>query len=332
LLIGLKKQMLTKIAWHMTCKCVFKQVLQMWLIMTRVLVTGGAGFIGSHLVDRLIDEGYDVRVIDSLYSGKLENIEHHIKSGKVDFVKGDIRDASLVKKSLIGVEAVFHLAAIISVPFSVSNPELTLDVNLAGTLNLLNACSEKNVGKFIFVSSCAVFGDTNENASTNPISPYAESKLLAERDCLNFQQKGLLQSVVLRFFNVYGPRQGMNDYSGVITRFINRAKEGQSLTIYGDGSQTRDFVNVKDIVQALFTCLKISGANGEVFNIGSGKATSITELAKAVLELTGQDLEIRYELIRAGDIKDSFADISKARKLLAYEPEVSLRDGLRVLI
>ena len=309
----------------------------MWLIMIRVLVTGGAGFIGSHLVDRLVDEAYDVRVIDNLYSGKLENIERHIKSGKVDFVEGDIRDALLVKKSLVGVDAVFHLAAIISVPFSVSNPELTFDVNLVGTLNLLNACYEKNVGKFVFVSSCAVFGDTkilpvNENASTNPISPYAESKLLAERDCLSFQQRGLLQSVVLRFFNVYGPRQGMNDYSGVITRFINRAKQKQSLTIYGDGSQTRDFVNVNDIVQALLACMKSSGANGEVFNIGSGKPTSITELAKTVLELTGQDLEIRCELARAGDIKDSYADISKAKRLLGYEPKVTLRDGLRALL
>ena len=305
--------------------------------MTRVLVTGGAGFIGSHLVDRLIEEGYDVRVIDSLYSGKLENIENHIKNCKVDFVKGDIRDASIVKKSLVGVEAVFHLAALISVPFSISNPELTLDVNLAGTLNLLNACSEKNVGKFVFVSSCAVFGDTkilpvNENASTNPISPYAESKLLAEQDCLNFQQKGLLQSVVLRFFNVYGPRQGMNDYSGVITRFINRAKQKQSLTIYGDGSQTRDFVNVHDIVQALYACMKNNSANGEVFNIGSGKPTSITELAKTVLELTGQDIEIRYELARAGDIKDSYADISKAKRLLNYEPKVTLKQGLKALL
>jgi UDP-glucose 4-epimerase len=305
--------------------------------MTRVLVTGGAGFIGSHLVDRLVDEGYDVRVIDNLYSGKLENIEHHIKSGKVDFVKGDIRDASLVKISLAGVEAVFHLAAIISVPFSVSNPQLTLDVNLAGTTNLLNACSKKNIDKFVFVSSCAVFGDTkilpvNENASTNPISPYAESKLLAERDCLNFQQKGLLQSVVLRFFNVYGPRQGMNEYSGVITRFINRAKQKQPLTIYGDGSQTRDFVNVKDIVQALYACMKSKSANGEVFNIGSGNPTSITELAKTVLEITGQNLKIRYELARAGDIKDSYADISKAKRFLSYEPKVTLRDGLKALL
>jgi UDP-glucose 4-epimerase len=309
----------------------------MWLIMTRVLVTGGAGFIGSHLIDRIVDEGYDVSVIDNLYSGKLENIERHIKRGKVDFLEGDIRDTSLVKKSLIGVDAVFHLAALISVPFSVSNPELTFDVNLAGTTNLLNACSEKNVDKFIFVSSCAVFGDTkilpvNENATTAPISPYAESKLLAERDCLSFQQRGLLQSVVLRFFNVYGPRQGMNDYSGVITRFINRAKQKQSLTIYGDGSQTRDFVNVNDIVQALYACLKSSSANGELFNIGSGKPTSITELAKTVLELTGQNLEICYELARAGDIKDSYADISKAKRLLNYEPKVTLRDGLRALL
>ena len=305
--------------------------------MNRVLVTGGAGFIGSHLVDRLVDEGYDVRVLDNLSSGKLENIERHIKSGKVNFIEGDIRDADLARKSLVGVDAVFHLAAIISVPFSVSNPELTFDVNLTGTLNLLNACSEKKVGKFVFVSSCAVFGDTkvlpvNEDASTNPISPYAESKLLGERDCLNFDQQGLLESVVYRFFNVYGPRQGMNDYSGVITKFINRAKQGQHLTIYGDGSQTRDFVNVADIVQALLASLKRSNVNGEVFNIGSGKPTTITELAKAVLELTGQDLEIRYELPRAGDIKDSYADISKAGKLLGYEPKVSLRDGLRALL
>jgi UDP-glucose 4-epimerase len=309
----------------------------MWLIMTRVLVTGGAGFIGSHLVDRLIDEGYNVKVIDNLSSGKLENIDRHLKNGRVKFVEGDIRDSALARSSLVGVDAVFHLAAIISVPFSILNPELTFDVNLAGTLNLLNASSEKGVKKFVFVSSCAVFGDTkilpvNENASTNPISPYAESKLSGERNCLNFQQKGLLQSVVLRFFNVYGPRQGMNDYSGVITRFINRAKQKQHLTIYGDGSQTRDFVNVHDIVEALLASLKSSGANGEVFNIGSGKPTSITALAKTVLELTGQDLEIRYELPRAGDIKDSYADISKAKRLLGYEPKVTLRDGLKDLI
>jgi UDP-glucose 4-epimerase len=189
----------------------------------------------------------------------------------------------------------------------------------------------------MFVSSCAVFGDTkilpvNENASTNPISPYAESKLSGERNCLSFQQRGLLQSVVLRFFNVYGPRQGMNDYSGVITRFINRAKQKQHLTIYGDGSQTRDFVNVHDIVEALLASLKSSSANGEVFNIGSGKPTSIADLAKTVLELTGQDLEIRYELPRAGDIKDSYADISKAKRLLGYEPKVTLRDGLKDLV
>jgi UDP-glucose 4-epimerase len=305
--------------------------------MTRVLVTGGAGFIGSHLVDRLFDDGYDVRVIDNLSSGKLENIDRYLKSGRVEFVEGDIRDAALARKSLVGVDAVFHLAAIISVPFSVSNPELTFDVNLAGTLNLLNASSENRVNRFMFVSSCAVFGDTkilpvNENASTNPISPYAESKLSGERNCLSFQQRGLLQSVVLRFFNVYGPRQGMNDYSGVITRFINRAKQKQHLTIYGDGSQTRDFVNVHDIVEALLASLKSSSANGEVFNIGSGKPTSIADLAKTVLELTGQDLEIRYELPRAGDIKDSYADISKAKRLLGYEPKVTLRDGLKDLV
>ena len=304
---------------------------------TRVLVTGGAGFIGSHLVDRLVKDSYDVRVIDDLSTGRLDNISGHLSAGKVDFVKGDIRDASLVRKSLDGVSVVVHLAALTSVPFSVENPDLTFDVNLLGTLNLLRSSIKERVDRFIFVSSCAVCGDpeslpVNEEARANPISPYAESKLVAERYCLGFDERQLLRSVVLRLFNVYGPRQGMNDYSGVITRFIEFSKQGLPLVIYGDGSQTRDFVNVHDIVEAVLASMKSSGAEGEVFNIGSGKSTSISELAKTVLELTGLDLEIRYEKSRAGDIKDSYADISKAKKFLGYEPKVSLRDGLRALV
>ena len=304
---------------------------------SKILVTGGAGFIGSHMVEQLVKEGYNVRVIDDLSSGKIENIQRLLSTGKVDLVIGDIRDASFVTKNVNDIDVVVHFAGVASVPFSFKNPELTFDINLFGTLNLLRACVEMDVSRFVFVSSCAVCGDpqslpVREEHQTNPISPYAESKLMAERYCIGFQQRQFLQAVVLRFFNVYGPRQGMNDYSGVITRFINRAKQMQSLTIYGDGSQTRDFVNVNDIVQALYACLKSSSANGELFNIGSGKPISITELAKTVLELTGQNLEICYELARAGDIKDSYADISKAKRLLSYEPKVTLRDGLRSLL
>ncbi|MGD0204331.1 MAG: SDR family NAD(P)-dependent oxidoreductase [Candidatus Bathyarchaeia archaeon] len=303
----------------------------------KVLVTGGAGFIGSHLVDRLVKDGYDIRVIDDLSTGRLGNIEGHLSAGKVDFVKGDIRDASLVSKSVDGVDVVVHLAALTSVPFSVKNPDLVFDVNVVGTLNLIRAYAQEDVDRFVFVSSCAVYGDpeflpVREEHRPNPISPYAESKLLAERYCLGFQERQLLRSVVLRFFNVYGPRQGMNEYSGVITRFVDRVRRKEPLVVYGDGSQTRDFVCVYDVVDAVLASMKSSCAEGEVFNVGSGKPTSIGELAKTVLELAGVDLMIRYEKARAGDIKHSYADISKAKKLLGYEPRVCLRDGLRVLL
>ena len=303
----------------------------------KVLVTGGAGFIGSHVVDRLVKDGYAVRVIDDLSTGRLDNIKGHLSSGRVDFVKGDIRDASLVRKRLDGVSMVVHLAALTSVPFSVENPDLTFDVNLLGTLNLLRSSIEARVDRFVFVSSCAVCGDpeflpVNEEAPTNPISPYAESKLVAERYCLGFNERQLLRSVVLRFFNVYGPRQGMNDYSGVITRFIDRTRHKLPLVIYGDGSQTRDFVNVHDVAEAVLASMKSSKVEGEVFNIGSGKPTTINELAKTVLELAGVDLKICYENSRAGDIKDSYADISKAKKFLGYEPKVSLKAGLQALL
>ena len=303
----------------------------------KVLVTGGAGFIGGHVVDRLVNDGYDVKIIDDLSTGKLGNIDGHLKAGRVDFVKGDIRDASLVRKSLDGVDVVVHLAALTSVPFSVENPDLTFDVNLHGTLSLLRSCVSEGVGRFVFASSCAVYGEpeflpVTEEARVDPISPYAESKLIAGRYCLGFNERQLLRSVVLRFFNVYGPRQGMNDYSGVITRFIDRSRHGLPLVIFGGGSQTRDFVNVNDIVEAVLAAMKSSGAVGEIFNVGSGKPTSINELAKTVLELAGVDLKISHEKSRAGDIKDSYADISKAKRVLGYEPKVCLSDGLRVLL
>lgn len=305
----------------------------------RVLVTGGSGFIGSHFVDKLVSEGYNVRVLDNLSSGHLENLSDHLKAEKVDFVKGDIRDSAVVYKCLENVDAVVHFAAQISVTFSVDHPDFTFDVNACGTKNLLNASAKKTVGKFVLASSCAVYGDPDpeslplkETSETNPISPYAESKLQAENYCLQFDKQDLLQSVVLRFFNVYGVRQGLNDYSGVITRFIGRIKEKKPLIIYGDGSQSRDFVNVNDIVNAVFAAMQNADAHSQVFNIGSGKPTSIDELAKTLLELADVDLEICYEKPRAGDIKHSYGNITKARKVLGYEPKVSLKDGLLKLL
>jgi UDP-glucose 4-epimerase len=302
----------------------------------KVLVTGGAGFIGSHVVDRLVNDGYEVRVIDNLSTGNLDNIQNHLNSGRVEFVKGDIREASTVKVTLEGVDAVIHLAALVSVPLSIQNPTLTFDINLLGTLNLLRSSIEKSIDRFVFVSSCAVCGDpkslpVNEETPTDPISPYAESKLIGERYCLGFSEKQLLESVVLRFFNVYGPRQTMNDYSGVITRFLECCDRKLPLTIYGDGSQTRDFVNVTDVAAAVVASME-SKVTGEVFNIGSGRPTTINELAKSIIELTGSKNGVRFEKARAGDIKDSYADVSKAKKLLGFEAKLSLINGLETLI
>ncbi|MCW3995877.1 MAG: SDR family NAD(P)-dependent oxidoreductase [Candidatus Bathyarchaeota archaeon] len=304
---------------------------------TKILVTGGAGFIGSHVVDRLVDNEYDVRIFDNLSTGKTENIQKHITKGKAELIKGDIRDTLAVEKSVKDVDVIIHMAALVSVPLSIENPNLTFDINLLGTLNLLRASVKNQIDKFIYISTCAVCGNpemlpVTEQTPTNPISTYAESKLIGERYCFGFSDRLLLKTIILRFFNVYGLRQTMNDYSGVITRFIERCIQKKPLIIYGDGSQTRDFVNVMDVAEAVLASVRSRAGEGEVFNIASGKPTSINELAKTLLELTGTDLEVIYESPRTGDIKDSYADISKAKKLLGYKPKVSLPDGLRDLL
>jgi UDP-glucose 4-epimerase len=298
-----------------------------------ILVTGGAGFIGSHLVDRLVNAGYAVRIIDNLSTGRLENIACHLNSGAVKFVKGDIRDLSLLRSSLQGVYAVAHLAALTSVPQSVENPESTFEVNAEATAEITKLSENAGVKRFIFASSCAVYGDAkdlpvNENTAPNPLSPYAQSKLIAEHYCL---ERTSLQSTVLRLFNVYGPRQGISEYSSVITRFAESIRRKEPLTIYGDGSQTRDFVYVSDIVNSLFTVIESKIAD-EVFNIGIGQPTSIDKLAKTMLTLTRSDLPINYGLPRVGDIKNSYADISKAKMLLDFAPSFTLREGLTAFL
>jgi UDP-glucose 4-epimerase len=224
-----------------------------------------------------------------------------------------------------------------SVPFSVENPDLTFEVNLEGTLNLLRYCAKEKVRKLLFISSCAVYGEPvilpmSEEHPTEPSSPYAASKLAAEKFCLGFNETGLLSTAVLRLFNVYGPRQPASGYSGVIARFVDSCRRGLPLVVYGDGSQTRDFVHVADVVDAIIGVIGAEGFDGEVFNVGSGVQTSIRELAEVVSELADSDPDVVFDSPRAGDIAQSCADIAKIENMLGYRPRFRLRDGLRTLL
>lgn len=246
--------------------------------MPKVLVTGGAGFIGSHLVDRLAKTRYEILVVDNLFIGKIENLLPHIAKGRIKFLRGDIRDKKFIYNLVKGgIDAIIHLAAIASVPYSIKNPVLTNDVNVDGTLNLLRASVKNNVEKFLFVSSCAVYGDpeylpVDEKHPLHPLSPYAASKIVAEHYCRTFNKTYGLKTVILRPFNVYGSRQREEDsYCGVITTFMKNLIYGKSLTIYGDGEQTRDFIHVEDISEAFLLALKKEKISSETFNVGSGR-------------------------------------------------------------
>jgi len=249
-----------------------------------------------------------------------------------------VRNPELVKKAVTGVDVVFHEAALISVTRSVENPVLTNDVNVTATLNLLKACSDVGIKRFIHASSSSVYGEIEtlpkrEDLATQPISPYAVSKLAAENYVkVSYEVYGL-ETVCLRYFNVYGPRQTYGPYSGVITIFINRLMNNQSPVIYGDGEQTRDFTNVQDVMEANMLAMMKKNATGQVFNIATGVATTINHLATLLLQIMNKtNLKPVYENPRLGDIKHSYADISKARKILGYEPKVALRDGLERLV
>jgi nucleoside-diphosphate-sugar epimerase len=305
---------------------------------SKVLVTGGTGFIGSHLVDRLMKEGCEVVVLDNLSSGRIENVKHHLNSGRFRLSKGDVRSSEDVKKAVKNVDAVFHLAAIVSVPLSIENPILVNDVNLRGTLNLLKASSEADVKRFTYISSCAVYGEVDrlpidERCPTNPISPYAVSKLAAEYYCKVFCENYGLDTLCFRYFNVYGPRQVGGSYGGVITQFISRLKQRKPPIIYGDGQQTRDFVFINDVVEADMLALKCRHCSGETINVGTGKPTTISELASLLMEFFGQThVKPVYKAAREGDIRNSQADISKAERTLGYKPKTTLKEGIRMLL
>lgn len=305
---------------------------------SRILVTGGAGFIGSHLVDRLMKEGYEVAVLDNFSVGKTENIRHHLDSQSFNLVKGDIRNSEDVRKTVGDADVVFHLAAIVNVPLSVENPLLVNDVNVRGTLNLLEASLKEDIQRFIYVSTCAVYGEArylpiNEEHPIMPLSPYGISKFAAEHYCKIFHMIHGLRTVCLRFFNVYGPRQSEGPYSGVITQFINGLRRGKPPIIYGDGEQTRDFVYVEDVVEASMLALNSQNCVGEVINVGTGKPTTITELAKVLMRMFRETgAKPKYAPVRAGDIQNSYADISKAERVLGYGPRIRLEEGIRRLL
>jgi len=300
----------------------------------RVLVTGGAGFIGSHTVDRFLADGFEVVVLDDLRSGQLENISQHVGERNFRFVRGDVRDSGLVRELVSDVDAVVHLAALISVPESIRDPVLTNDVNVNGTLNLLKACVDFGVKRFVYASSCAVYGNAEslpikEDCPARPESPYGVSKLVAENYVRTYHEDFGLETVCLRYFNVYGPRQVYSDYSGVITQFMGRLAKDLPLVVFGDGEQTRDFVHVQDVAEANMLALKNGGIAGETFNIGTGVATTVNQLANMLLEVTNKThLKIMHSKPRKGDIKHSVADISKARRKLHFNPKMSLKDGL----
>jgi len=301
------------------------------------LVTGGAGFIGSHIVDRLIEEGFEVRVLDDLSTGSLKNIDEHLGKNGFHFLKGDIRDPNVLRNALKGVEMVFHEAALTSVPDSVADPLSTNEVNATGTLKLLKASAQLGVRRLIYASSSSVYGEQTkrpikEDFVPRPMSPYAVSKLAAENYCSTFSRLGQLETVCLRYFNVYGPRQGRGPYSGVIRIFQDRLRRNKPPIIYGDGQQTRDFVSVHDAVRANMLAMTVKEAAGKVFNVGTGTGTSIQTLAKMIIGASGRRcVHPIHAPSRHGDIRHSCADIGKARRILGYSPTVRLRDYFRKL-
>ena len=300
-------------------------------MIKKIVVTGGAGFIGSHLAEELARRGYYTVIVDDLSSGKIENIEELLKNNNVEFIKGSVTDQPLLQKVFKDAQYVFHQAALPSVPRSIDSPQSSHEANLTGTLNVLLAARDNHVYKVIYASSSSVYGDTptlpkREDMMPHPLSPYAVTKLAGEYYCQVFHKVYQLPTVCLRYFNVYGPRQDPNSqYAAVIPRFIKRVSEGNPPIIFGDGDQTRDFTFIRDAVEANILAAE-SDACG-LFNISREESITINELAKLVIGTIGNNVEPIHQEPRPGDIRHSLADISKARAF-GYEPKYSVEAGL----
>ena len=298
----------------------------------RALVTGGAGFIGSHIVRRLLLSGHDVAFIDNLATGRLANLDEVI--GDVEFFEVDIRDAAAVLDAARGCEVVFHLAALPSVPRSIADPLASHETNATGTLNLLVAARDAGASRFVFASSSSIYGSApelpkHESLRPLPIAPYAVSKLAAESYCRSFHQVYGLETVALRYFNVFGPRQDPNsEYAAVVPRFIRSFRLGESPVIFGDGLQSRDFTYVENVVNANMHALVAPNIGGRVYNIACGDGITLNDLAASLRAHLGAEVEVEHGPERPGDVRHSMADISRARQDLGYEPTVSLDEGI----
>ncbi len=298
------------------------------------LVTGGAGFIGSNLVDGLLSKNFRVRVLDNLSTGKRENLAHI--GSRIEFVLGDICKDKDLRKAVRGVSYVFHMAAIASVPRSVAQPLVTHEVNVTGTLKLLEASRKAGVKRFIFTSSSSLYGETDKFPSSEedlprPESPYAASKIMGEYYCRNFSTLYGLETVALRYFNVYGPRQNPRSrYANVIPIFLKRLLDGTPPEVHWDGKQSRDFVHVDDVVAANLLAMKKPGISGEAFNIGSHSEARVIDCLIGIQKILGlKKIKIVHTPKRKGDVRRTFADIAKAKRLLGYRPSVPFAEGLR---
>ena len=297
------------------------------------LVTGGAGFIGSHIVERLVREGHHVRVLDDSSSGKEANLESFVD--ELELVRGDIRDAALVKRAMKDVEIVFHEAALGSVPRSVADPLTTHEVNITGTLNVLLAARDAGVKRVVYASSSSVYGETpelpkHESMIPQPLSPYALSKLAGEHYAKVFKHVYGFEVVSLRYFNIFGPRQDPeSQYAAVIPRFITALLSRKPPVVYGDGLQSRDFTYVENVVNANLLTAEAEGVAGQVFNIACGGRYTLLDLLAKLKETIGSDIEPIHEAARAGDVRDSQASIEAAEKALGYHVSVDFDEGLR---
>jgi len=300
------------------------------------LITGGAGFIGSHLVETLVNSGCRVRVLDDFSSGKEENLKD--LTDRIEIIRGDIRNLQLCLKAVEDMEVILHQAAVASVPRSISEPILAHEVNLTGTLNLLLAAARTKVKSLVFASSSAVYGDDpvfpkKEDSLGKPLSPYAAQKLASEKYIQVFSSLYGFNAVCLRYFNVFGPRQDpQSQYAAVIPIFITRMLQGLRPVIFGDGQQSRDFIFVGNVVRANLLAAEAEGFRGEVFNIGSATRVTINDLAEKINSFLNFSLKPVYAEARVGDIKESYADISRAEKYLGFKPEIDFLQGLKLTI
>ena len=302
--------------------------------MALYLVTGGAGFIGSHAVEALIKAGNQIRVLDNFHTGKRRNLLG--VENKIELIEGDIRDVSLSRQVMEKVEYVIHLAALHEVPRSVEQPVETHEVNVTGILNLLLAARDAGVKRFVYASSSAVYGDSpilprsEDRAPLPTSSPYAVSKLAGEYYCQLFSHLYGLETVSLRFFNIFGPRQdSASDYAGVIPKFVTALLSGTPPTIYGDGKQSRDFTYVIDCVAAVLRACRAPNLSGEILNIGTGQQTTVNQLCSLLQEILHRKIPPRFGPPQPGDIKYDYADIKKAKRLLSYQPMWDIQQGLR---